>query len=713
MADKNINSSPEAVTVDKDDYLFLSKDGTNLNKVLISKVLALVDLSTYAPKASPSFSGTPTAPDPISSSNSQQIATTKWVRNLLGNVSTSIPAATSTALGGIKADTADDSYTVEVKIDQATSKLFVPTYPTGAGGTSSYSALSDKPQINNITLAGNKSLSDLGIQPAGNYLTSVPKATPSVYGGIKASEKGAEDTVEVKQDNSSGKLYVPTYPSLSGYALLNAPTFSNPKTNAPAPSSNDTSIPNTQWVRTLVDNKLIPVGGLAGQALVKKSGSDYDVEWATISGGSGGTTNYNALSNRPSINDVILEGSMTAADLGIYSVPTGGTTGQALVKNSNDDHDYVWKTIGSSGGDVDLTEYAKLSSPAFTGTPTAPTQNTTDNSTKIATTAYVKNNLGNYAPITSPSLKGTPTSVTPVSSASGNQIANVTWVRNYGVAKDQGSSNSGKYLSVGSDGMVTLVEAPSGGGSGTGGGSSGGGEWKSLTINCGDGAVQWSEDIDHADEITIEATGVMGEPGVSDAGTWYFQINGQNMIRMSLQPSTGSDNAYQRAYAFFDGGKWNVFRSQSSVNSNSTIYEYVETPQKTEALNSAAISVGVMSSDSAHFIGSGTVVIRYRKSSGGSTQEPRVQMQNTDTSVTIEPGKLYVWPEMSSLSVSFATPSNTGVANEYHFFFKSGATPTTFSMTGVTADAYSIDANTTYEVSVLEGIAYVRGTADA
>ena len=618
MADKNINSSPEAVTVDKDDYLFLSKDGTNLNKVLISKVLALVDLSTYAPKASPSFSGTPTAPNPSSSANSQQIATTKWVRDLLGNVSTSIPAATSTALGGIKAEAADDSYTVEVKIDQATSRLFVPTYPTGAGGTSSYSALSDKPQINNITLAGNKSLSDLGIQPAGNYLTSVPKATPSVYGGIKASEKGAEDTVEVKQDNSSGKLYVPAYPSLSGYALLNAPTFSNPKTNAPAPSSNDTSIPNTQWVRTLVDNKLVPVGGLAGQALVKKSGSDYDVEWATVSGGSGGTTNYNALSNRPSINDVTLEGSMTADDLGIYSVPTGGTPGQVLKKTSSAADGYAWADE-SGGADVDLSDYATLASPAFTGTPTAPTPTKTDNSTKVATTAYVKNNLSDYAPKNSPAFTGSPTSPTPNSGASGTQVANVSWVRSYGVSKDQGSSNSGKYLSVGSDGMVTLVEAPSGGGSGTGGGSSGGGEWKSLTINCGDGAVQWSEDIGEADEITIEATGVMGEPGVSDAGTWYFQINGQNMIRMSLQPSTGSDNAYQRAYAFFDGGKWNVFRSQSSVNPNSTIYEYVETPQKTEALNSAAISVGVMSSDSAHFIGSGTVVIRYRKSSGGGS----------------------------------------------------------------------------------------------
>lgn len=171
--------------------------------------------------------------------------------------------------------------------------------------------------------------------------------------------------------------------------------------------------------------------------------------------------------------------------------------------------------------------------------------------------------------------------------------------------------------------------------SGGGSSSSGGGEWKSLTINCGDGAVQWSEDIAEADEITIEATGVMGEPGVSDAGTWYFQINGQNMIRMSLQPSTGSDNAYQRAYAFFDGGKWNVFRSQSSVNPNSTIYEYVETPQKTEALNSAAISVGVMSSDSAHFIGSGTVVIRYRKSSGGGSSGGLTVTYDEDTETII------------------------------------------------------------------------------
>lgn len=34
----------------------------------------------------------------------------------------------------------------------------------GGGGSSSYSDLSNKPKINNVTLSDNKSLSDLGIQ---------------------------------------------------------------------------------------------------------------------------------------------------------------------------------------------------------------------------------------------------------------------------------------------------------------------------------------------------------------------------------------------------------------------------------------------------------------------------------------------------------------------------------------------------------------------
>ena len=57
---------------------------------------------------------------------------------------------------------------------------------------------------------------------------------------------------------------------------------------------------------------------------------------------------------------------------------------------------------------INLSPYATLLSPAFTGTPTAPTPAINNNSTDIATTAYVQNNLANYAPLFSPNFTGTP-----------------------------------------------------------------------------------------------------------------------------------------------------------------------------------------------------------------------------------------------------------------------------------------------------------------
>ena len=94
-----------------------------------------------------------------------------------------------------------------------------------------------------------------------------------------------------------------------------------------------------------------------------------------------------------------------------------------------------------------------------------------------------------------------------------------------------------------------------------------------------------------------------------------------------------------------------------------------------------------------------------------SSATPRQEMQNTDTTVTLEPNKLYVFPEMAILTVTLAEPDNSNVANEYHFFFDSGATATTLTLNDVLSDAYSIEANMKYEVSILEGVAYIKGVS--
>lgn len=79
---------------------------------------------------------------------------------------------------------------------------------------------------------------------------------------------------------------------------------------------------------------------------------------------------------------------------------------------------------------VNLSPYALLNSPAFTGTPTAPTPAINNNSTDIATTAYVQNNLANYAPIFSPTLTGTPNAPTPTTGDNSTRIATTAFVQN-------------------------------------------------------------------------------------------------------------------------------------------------------------------------------------------------------------------------------------------------------------------------------------------
>lgn len=47
------------------------------------------------------------------------------------------------------------------------------TVSGGGGGTTNYNSLSNKPKINNVELNGNKSLSELGVQPAGDYALEI------------------------------------------------------------------------------------------------------------------------------------------------------------------------------------------------------------------------------------------------------------------------------------------------------------------------------------------------------------------------------------------------------------------------------------------------------------------------------------------------------------------------------------------------------------
>jgi hypothetical protein len=105
--------------------------------------------------------------------------------------------------------------------------------------------------------------------------------------------------------------------------------------------------------------------------------------------------------------------------------------------------------------DGDMAGKAGLDSPALTGAPTAPTPGTGENSTRLATTAWVKllgfltagqeavtsvagkvgavllsvGDVSGAAPINSPAFTGTPTAPTPVSSDNSTRVATTAYVK--------------------------------------------------------------------------------------------------------------------------------------------------------------------------------------------------------------------------------------------------------------------------------------------
>lgn len=77
----------------------------------------------------------------------------------------------------------------------------------------------------------------------------------------------------------------------------------------------------------------------------------------------------------------------------------------------------------------ELDKKANLDSPNLTGTPTAPTAAESDNSQKIATTAFIKQVLLAYAKLASPNFTGKPTAPTADHSSNDTQIATTAFVR--------------------------------------------------------------------------------------------------------------------------------------------------------------------------------------------------------------------------------------------------------------------------------------------
>lgn len=118
-------------------------------------------------------------------------------------------------------------------------------------------------------------------------------------------------------------------------------------------------------------------------------------------------TIYNNSSYTATIYNSTVIGNTTAAGTGV-AIPAGETMS-------------VW-----SDGTNFTQQNTALISPHLSGTPTAPTPSSSDDSTKIATTAFVKDQ--DYATLASPTFTGTPAAPTASAGTNTTQIATTAFV---------------------------------------------------------------------------------------------------------------------------------------------------------------------------------------------------------------------------------------------------------------------------------------------
>lgn len=221
-----------------------------------------------------------------------------------------LPTASTTTLGGVKVD--GTTVTIEDGV--------ITAHATSTGGTSDYSTLTNKPQIGGVELTGNKSLTDLGIQPAGTYLTEIPAeyVTETELNG-----KGYLTAVPaeyVTETELNGKGYI-TSAALEGYAqtseiptdyLTDADLEGYAQTSDIPTATSD--LTNDSGFITNSVNNLTNYTLTSGLAAVATSGS------------------YNDLSNKPTIitsyNDLTDKPSIPSA----YVLPTASTTTLGGVK---------------------------------------------------------------------------------------------------------------------------------------------------------------------------------------------------------------------------------------------------------------------------------------------------------------------------------------------------------------------------------------------
>jgi len=354
-----------------------------------------------APLASPALTGTPTGPTAAAGTNNTELATTAFVNAAISAIGIGVTSFEGRT--GAVTLQANDISAAGGLINPSVALTGVPTAPTASAGTSST-------QIATTAFVG-----------------------AAILAGAVTTFNGRNGAVTLSAADISG----------AGGALLASPTFTGtPSAPTAAPGTSTTQLATTAFVTSALSTQ-------AANSVTSFNGRQGVVTLTTadITGAGGAPIASPNFSGTPTVPTATAgtsttQAASTAFVMNAIAASTAGVTSfnsrtGAVTLQTND--------VSAVGG-------ALLASPVFTGTPSAPTPTAGDNSTNIATTAFVAHALSTAAvqsfntrtgavtltlgdvtgvggaPLASPAFTGTPTAPTATAGTSTTQIATTAFV---------------------------------------------------------------------------------------------------------------------------------------------------------------------------------------------------------------------------------------------------------------------------------------------
>lgn len=302
-------------------------------------------LSTKAPLTSPTFFGSPAAPNPNSNENSTRIATTFWVKSQ------------GYADAATLSDTASDLATAETNItnlqtDLNTAEGNIGTLQTDVGSL----------QTNLSTAEGNITTLQTDVDNAESAIASLDTRVDAAEGTISTT---TSDLSSLTSRVTDAETDIGTINTSLG-----------------------TAESNISAIQGDLDTAEVSITGLQGD--VSTLQSDVSTLQSDV--------------NTAESNISTLQGDLDTAEGTLATVVSDLDTHEAATTSVHgiaDTSALATKTYADTAGtnaiasantytDTAVSSKAPLASPALTGTPTAPTASVGTNTTQIATTAFVK-----------------------------------------------------------------------------------------------------------------------------------------------------------------------------------------------------------------------------------------------------------------------------------------------------------------------------------